>query len=66
MRRKRQKTYTRIRHHESLQYIARRYAEGETVKALSERYDIDASTVRSIARRHGVPIRPVGRPAVTR
>jgi hypothetical protein len=64
MSKNRKTTYVRIRHASSLASIARRYAEGESVRTLTEEYDIDPSTVRNIARRFGVPIRPRGRPTI--
>lgn len=56
------KNYVRIQNKASLNAIARRYAEGEPSRDIAARYDIDVATVREIARRAGVPVRPVGRP----
>lgn len=41
--------------------IAKRYASGESPKALAELYDIKVCTVRAYVRRTGGEIRPVGR-----
>ena len=46
--------------------IARRYAAGEPLSQLSEEYLVCVDTIRRIAKSEGCPLRPVGRPKVTK
>ena len=60
--RTKKRDYKRIRSPHSLSAIARRYADGEAIASIATDYGIDNGTVRNIARREGVRIRPRGRP----
>ena len=40
------------------------YERGDSLKSLADEYLVSAGTIRSIVKRHGGTLRPVGRPKV--
>ena len=42
--------------------VVKAYAAGKTLSEITEKFGVSAGTVRSIAARAGVALRPVGRP----
>lgn len=42
--------------------VAQAYAAGSPLGVIAEKFDISAGTIRTVARRAGLELRPVGRP----
>lgn len=42
--------------------VAKAYERGDSLKTISEKFEISAGTIRSVASRAGLTLRPVGRP----
>lgn len=42
--------------------VVEAYKRGDTLSAIAEKFDISAGTIRTVVRRAGVELRPVGRP----
>ena len=42
--------------------VAKAYAKGDSIASISEQFGLSAGTIRDIAKRQGVTLRPVGRP----
>ncbi len=42
--------------------VAQAYEKSHTLSSITERWGVSAGTIRTIAARAGLPLRPVGRP----